>query len=79
MNRTLDLRARGEKTILVKVEGSELDRDKELDYLEVVDMDPLIQTFRKVYAEDSMERIGLEQISLAEIFSRVQLMECAGH
>ena len=57
MNRTLDLRARGEKTILVKVEGSELDRDKELDYLEVVDMDPLIQTFRKVYAEDLMERI----------------------
>ena len=48
MNRTLDLRARGEKTILVKVEGSELDRDKELDYLEVVDMDPLIKTFCKV-------------------------------
>lgn len=64
MNRTLDLRARGEKTILVKVEGSELDRDKELDYLEVVDMDPLIQTFRKVYAEDLVERIGLDRRKL---------------
>ena len=64
MNRTLDLRARGEKTILVKVEGSELDRDKELDYLEVVDMDPLIQTFCKVYAEDLVERIGLDRRKL---------------
>ena len=64
MNRTLDLRARGEKTILVKVEGSELDRDKELDYLEVIDMDPLIQTFHKVYAEDLVERIGLDRRKL---------------
>ena len=64
MNRTIDLRARGEKTILVNVGGSELDSDKELDYLEVVDMDPLVQTFREVYAEDLVERIGLDRRKL---------------
>jgi hypothetical protein len=64
MNRTIDLRAHGEKTILVNVGGSELDSDKELDYLEVIDMDPLIQTFREVYAEDLVERIGLDSRKL---------------
>ena len=64
MNRTIDLRARGEKTILVNVGGSELDSDKELDYLEVIDMDPLIQTFHEVYAEDLVERIGLDSRKL---------------
>ena len=64
MNRTIELCARGEKTILVNVGGSELDSDKELDYLEVVDMDPLVQIFCEVYAEDLVERIGLDRRKL---------------
>ena len=74
MNRTSDIRAHEEKTILVNVGGSELDSDKELDYLDSIDMDPLIQTFHEVYAEDLVEHIGLDRRKLLVALCRATLL-----
>ena len=55
MNRTTDLRDRGERTVLVKKANAVMNNDDERDYTEVVEMDPLIETYRRVYANDLEE------------------------
>ena len=64
MNRTTDLRDRGERTVLVKKANAVMNNDDERDYTEVVEMDPLIETYRRVYANDLEERIGIKSYKL---------------
>ena len=72
---TVSADAPGEKTILVSVGGSKLDSgEKELDYLEVIDMDQLIQTFSEVYAEDLVKHIGLDSRKLPLALAVVTLL-----
>ena len=60
MNRTTDLRDHDEKTVLVKETNMVLNDDVDWDYTEVVQMDPLIETYRRVYINDLEEHIGIK-------------------
>ena len=52
MSRTVDLRDRGEKTILVKTVGAEVTTADEQEYTSVVVMEPVIHTHCEVYSND---------------------------
>ena len=52
MSRTVDLRDRGEKTVLVKTIDADISSEDEQEYTVVLDMEPLIQKYREVYADD---------------------------
>jgi hypothetical protein len=64
MTRTADLRDRGEMTVLVKKKDADISIEDEQEYTSVVDMDPLIETYRDVYAEDLEKRLQIDNDKL---------------
>ena len=60
MDRTPDLRARGDRAVLVKKMRSSVSRVIESNYLKVEAMDPLIDTYRAEYSSDLAERVELK-------------------
>ena len=62
MDRTPDLRARGDRAVLVKKMRSSVSRVIESNYLKVeaMAMDPLIDTYRAEYSSDLAERVELK-------------------
>ena len=65
MDRTVDLRRRGDKTILVKKEGALLDPEvDESNYVRVETMHPSIAKYRSLYVDDLSQRLGLNESRL---------------
>ena len=64
MDRTKDLRKRGEKTVLVKKPGAQIDLNILSQHTKVEVMDPSIVKYSKIYTEDLSERLGLNDASL---------------
>jgi hypothetical protein len=52
VDRTVDLRKRGDKTILVKKEGAQIDPEVEINYVRVETMYPSIAKYQSLYADD---------------------------
>ena len=52
MDRTTDLRKRGEKSVLVKKPGVSIEEDVVKNYVKVEVMDPLIEEYRETYSQD---------------------------
>jgi hypothetical protein len=59
MSRTVDLRARGSKTVLVKKDSAMVSDNIERNYSQVIIMDPFIETYRDAYADDLEARLEL--------------------
>ncbi len=55
MDHTVDLRRRGDKTILVKKEGAQIDLDEERKYVRVETMHPCIVKYQSLYADDLIQ------------------------
>jgi hypothetical protein len=65
MERTVDLRKRGDKSILVRKEGALVDSDNdESNYVRIETMHPSIENYRSLYAEDLSQRLGLNETRL---------------
>ncbi len=64
MDRTVDLRKRGDKTILVKKEGAQIDPEVESNYVRVETMHPSIAKYQSLYADDLSQRLGLNETRL---------------
>lgn len=64
MDRTKDLRNRGEKTVLLKKSTASVAPETARDYTKVELMDPLVEKYCTIYAEDLAERIGIDESSL---------------
>ena len=60
MSRTVDLSGRGEITTLVKTLDADISNEDEQEYTAIVDVEPLIQTYCEVYADDLEQRIGID-------------------
>ena len=69
MTRSPDLRRRGEKSILVKREGSFLSDDEERNYSKVVQMEDVIEVYRDTYAKDLEKRLNLNDDRLHKAMS----------
>ena len=69
VNRTKDLRNRGEKTVLVVRSDAEVSRDVSKNYV-VQPMDPLLQKFCDLYTSDLAERLGLDEEGTEAGFKR---------
>jgi hypothetical protein len=69
MTRSADLRRRGEKTVLVKREGSFLTDDEERNYSKVVDMKDVIEIYRDTYANDLEKQLNLKDDKLPTAMS----------
>ena len=63
-DRTVDLRQRGEKVILVKRPGAHISGDILNAYARVEDMEPEIVNYCDIYTEDISERLGLNETHL---------------
>ena len=74
MDRTTDLRKRGEKTVLVKKEGVAIDEEIKKNYVKVEVMDPTIVEYRKIYAEDLAHRLQLNDNILPEAMGTTALL-----
>ena len=59
MDRTKDLRCRGEKTVLITRSGVEVSSEEAKNYTEVVEMDPSVEKYCDLYSDDLSQRIGL--------------------
>ena len=68
-DRVKDLRKRGEKTILVKKSGVEVDPDVAKNYDKVELMDPMVETYCKLYVEDLAKRVGLDGTYPSPLFT----------
>jgi hypothetical protein len=66
MERTVDLRKHGDKSILVrKGEGALVDSDDdESNYVRIETMHPSIENYRSLYAEDLSQPLGLNETRL---------------
>ncbi len=64
MTRSPDLRRRGEKSILVKREGSFLSDDEERNFSKVVQMEDVIEIYRDTYAKDLEKQLNLNDDKL---------------
>jgi hypothetical protein len=69
MSRIVDLRNRGPKTILVKLATAVVDDAVAREYSQVIDVDPLIQTYRDEYAKDLEMRLKLKDAKLPPALS----------
>ncbi len=64
INRTTDLRNRGQKTILVKKPSAVISDEVRCNYQSIIDMHPTIETYCDVYAKDLEERLDLNSTKL---------------
>ncbi len=69
MDRTVDLCRHGDKTILVKKEGAQIDPDEERNYVRVETMHPCIVKYWSLYADDLSQRLGLNETRLKPEFT----------
>ena len=74
MTRSPDLRRRGEKSVLVKREGSFLSDDEERNYSKVVQMEDVIEVYRDTYAKDLEKRLNLNDDKLHKAMSISMLL-----
>ncbi len=64
MDCTINLRKRGDKTILVKKAGAQIDPEGESNYVRVEMMHPSIAKYRSLYADDLSQCLGLNETRL---------------
>lgn len=74
MDRTTDLRKRGEKTVLVKKEGAVIDEETLKNYVKVEVMDSTVAEYCKIYAEDLAHRLQLTERQLPEALGTTALL-----
>lgn len=65
MDRTKDLRKRGEKTVLIKTAGTNVIAEISKNYTRVETMHPLVERYCTLYTEDLKHRVGLNETYLA--------------
>jgi len=68
-DRVKDLRKRGDKTILVKKSGVEVDPNVAKNYDKVEIMDPMVQCYCELYVEDLAKRVGLSDRLLSPLLT----------
>ena len=61
MDRTVDLRQRGDKSVLVKTDGAVVSIEEEKNYDDVEDMVDMVATYRSLYADDLSSRLGINE------------------
>ena len=66
---TVNLRKRGDCTILVKKSGSTIEDYITSQYVSVETMDPSVAKFRRLYAEDLTHRLRLDALALPHPYS----------
>ena len=64
MDRTKDLRSRGDKTVMVKKSGANVAAEETKNFVKVETMDPLIEEYCKIYPKDLAERLGVDRDQL---------------
>ncbi len=64
MDRTINLRKRGDKTILVKKAGAQIDPEVESNYVRVEMMHPSTAKYQSLYTDDLSQRLGLNETRL---------------
>jgi hypothetical protein len=64
MDRTVDLCKRGDKTILVKKEGAQIDPEVKSNYVRVEMMHPSIAKYQSLYADDLSQCLSLNETRL---------------
>ena len=69
MTRSADLHRQGEKTVLVKREGSFLTDNEERNCSKVVDMKDVIEIYRDTYANDLEKQLNLKDDKLPTAMS----------
>ena len=74
MDRTKDLRSRGDRTVLVKKSGVTVHLDTSKNYTRVELMDPSVETYCKVYTKDLAQRLALDQKYLPSSFTNEVFM-----
>jgi len=74
MNRVADLRARGDRSVLVRSSAADVSIDDMRNYVKVVEMDPLIETYCQVYANDLEDRLGIKHDKLPAALSVTMLL-----
>ncbi len=60
----MDLCKHGDKTILVKKEGVQIDPEVERNYVRVETTHPSIAKYQSLYADDLSQRLGLNETRL---------------
>jgi hypothetical protein len=60
MSKTVDLRDRGKRSILVKKWDATIDDDYEREFSQVIDMDSTIEVYCEEYANDLEARLDLK-------------------
>jgi len=68
-DRVKDLRNRGDKTILVKKSGVEVNAETAKNYDKVKLMDPMVETYCNLYVEDLAKRVGLSDTYLSPLLT----------
>ena len=74
MDRTKDLRNRGDKTVLVKKSGVDVSLDVANNYTKVEVMDPAVEKYCDLYAQDLSQRLGLDANELPTSLTNHVLM-----
>lgn len=69
MDRTVDVRKRGDKTVLVKRSGVTVTPETSANYTKVEVMDPMVQKYCDLYSADLAERLGLNSTILPHYLS----------
>ena len=64
MDHTVDLHKHGDKTILVKKEGAQMNPAVESNYVRVEMMHPLIAKYQSLYPDDLCQHLGLNETRL---------------
>jgi hypothetical protein len=64
MDHTVDLCKRGDKTILVKKEGAQIDPEVESNYVRVETIHPSFAKYQSLYADDLSQCLGLNETRL---------------
>ena len=64
MNRVEDLRVHGDRSVLVRSSAADVSSDDMRNYVKVVEMDPLIETYCQVYVNDLEDRLGIKHDKL---------------
>ena len=74
MNRVADLHAHGDRSVLVRSSAADVSSDDMRNYVMVVEMDPLIETYRQVYANDLEDHLGIKHDKLPAALSVTMLL-----
>ena len=74
MDRTTDLRKRGEKSVLVKKQGVSIEEDVLKNFIKVETMDPLIEEYRETYSQNLGDRLLINEERLPESFALPALL-----